>query len=80
MVVDAHVAVYVSVVALVAALVVSEVVDVEEARVVEVDGMVPLDVCAAELLELVVELARLAELEDVEVGVVVPPGDGAEAK
>jgi hypothetical protein len=78
-VVDAHVAVSVSAVVLVAALVV-EVVEAEEAGVVEVDDSDVLDDCATELLERVVELARLPELEDVEVGVVVPPDDGPEAK
>ena len=68
----------VSVVVLVAAVV--EEVGVEEVSVVEVDKIGVLDDCATELAELVVELARLPELEDVEVGVVVPPEDGAEAK
>jgi hypothetical protein len=77
-VVEAHVAVSVSVVVLVVAVV--EEVGVEEVSVVEVDKIGVLDDCATELVELVVELARLPELEDVEVGVVVPPEDGVEAK
>ena len=77
--VEAHVAVSVSVVVLVAALKV-EVVEAEEAGAVEVEDSDVLDDCATELLERVVELVKLPELEDVEVGVVVPPDDGPEAK
>jgi len=78
-VVEGHVAVSVSVVVLVAALKV-EVVEAEEADAVEVEDSDVLDDCATELLERVVKLVRLPELEDVEVGVVVPADDGPEAK
>ena len=74
-----HVAVSVWVVALVIELVVEEAEVEDTGVVVEVDtGM--LDDCATEVLVLVVELAGLAELVYVEVGVVVPPDDGAVAK
>jgi len=68
------------VVELVVVLVVGGLVEVEEAGVVEDVDTDVVDDCATELLVLVVELAGLAELVDVEVGVVVPPDDGAEAK
>ena len=65
---------------LVVALVVEGVVEVEEAGVVEAVDVEVLDDCTTELLVLVVELGRLAEFVDVEVGVVVPPDDDAVAK
>jgi hypothetical protein len=68
------------VVELIVVLVVEGVVEVEEAGVVDDVDTDVLDDCTTEPLVLVVELAGPAELVDVEVGVVVPPDDGAEAK
>lgn len=54
-------------------------VEVEEEGVIDdVETGVPAD-CVTELLVVVVELRDPTELVDVEVGVVVPPDDGAEA-
>ena len=53
------------------------VVEVKEVGVVEDVETDILDDCATELLVVVAELAELAELVDVEVGMVVPPEDEA---
>jgi len=67
------------VVELVVALVVERV-EVEAAGVVEDVDTDVLEDCATELPVLVVELAELTELADVEVGVVVTLDGGAEAR
>jgi len=53
---------------------------VEEGVVVEDVGIRVLDDWATELLLLVAELTDTTELVDAEVGVVIPPDDGADAR